>query len=210
MISIIINTFEREEMLIDLLLDIDKIQGHDIWVMVLVDGCDYKLEHPVFYALNGMVWKLPHYGKQKYYELMKRGWKACPSSDYYINLPDDIRLKPDFLTKAIAAFKSKDCFILDLMNDNRDKRVIKSFELVSLVNCQDLCIMYKDEALNWLKRLPFTKPSEARAKISSGVAKTINVMASFEGKPLHLINEKIVSHGDHESKMNPDRPKIIC
>lgn len=205
---IIINSYEREETLLSLLEDIVfNSEVERIKVKSYIDGSQYETIDGSFKYMNVYYDQqtVEHHGKQNYHKLIKRGWNEAEPAKYYMNLPDDIRLTENFFERAIECFESQDIFCLDLMKDNRDKGIIKKYELTSRCKTQDLCIMYKKEFLDLFKYYEFEPPKDLKG--SSGVSKQIN--RKLRDKELHIVNETLVHHGDHESKMNPGKKKII-
>jgi hypothetical protein len=206
MVQIIINSYQREKMLNTLLRQLKeaaKSVNHFIRVQVYLDGCYYseKISSEENFTINYR--KTAHHGRAFYYKLMQKGWSQACVSDYYMNLPDDITIEPDFFTKALAFYEPGT--VLDLMNDNRDKGILKRYKHTSLCDWMDLCIMYDRSIQQRLSTLSL-KP---RIRKSSGVARELNRILKEWKVPVYLVNETLVHHSGHESKMNPERKEKI-
>lgn len=209
MIHITINTYKRPRML-DLLLHQLKEAWQEIdipvYIRIYQDGWEYD-KRP--YHLNETGFSInyfftEHHGRENYYKLMMKGWQESCIANYYFNLPDDITVKKDFFKRALECYRPLS--VLDLMNDNRDKGIIKRYDSVSSVRAMDLCIMYDRTVLEHLTRLELKPMASAN---SSGVAKQLNKHFQFALIPIYLVNETLTHHGGHESKMNPNRNKKI-
>lgn len=227
---IVLNTYQRPEMLDRLskqiCLEANKM-GCTVLLSVFFDGCDpyplmgSKLVDTKAYNM------VSHRGKPKYYELIKMNFEVLRDNPatIYIKLDDDLILRHDFFSNVALLWKSiKDDkkMTLTLLKDHRtgmwgglpekyNSHIIKSNWVDLIFACGDRMV----RAVNEMELLPPPKHIE-----SSGVARQITrnirgfrwndeLRMEYEfGESLgnmYQVKETLVNHGNHVSKMNPQR-----
>lgn len=227
---IVLNTYERPDHLDRLTkqicLEASKM-GCRVLVSVFFDGCPP-------YPINGSELvdtraynMVRHRGKKHYYELIKMNFEVLRDNPatIYIKLDDDLILRHEFFSKIALLWKSiKDDkkMTLTLLKDHRtgmwgglpeqyNNQITKS-------NWADLifaCGQRMVDAMDKMELLP--PPSHIE---SSGVARQItrnirgfrwNDELRTEYKfgeslgNMYQVKDTLVNHGNHESKMNPQR-----
>ena len=122
---IIITTYNRPEMLIYLLDDIEfNSLGKKVLVTVFDDGSDTDYDYLDKYDIKYVKY-MKNNGKMNYWKLVSDTFKYCCKikSKYYIYLPDDVRLKNNFFEESVRIFEkiedeNKICLNL-LMDESR-------------------------------------------------------------------------------------------
>jgi hypothetical protein len=235
-IAILITTFNRPELLLRLLRQIDgqneELQ-HELSTIIVVDGPQNGYDEVNEYLLaNGrdmVIETAEHNGKPNYYKVINELYKAAgimdsfEQFDYFIQLPDDIELHRDFFTSAIARWETinndkKIC--LNLLNDGRKQPgwvpmdpVPERFGITPVIRTGwvDLCFIstrqYFD-ALKWHIN-PIDQKWANDPQRSSGVGMQISRRLFDMRKDVYMVTPSLVSHGTHESRMHPDHRKEV-
>jgi len=215
-INIIITTYNRDKMLHDLLVDIRREKGeYKIHTQIFDDASsDYaEIKSPGYY------YSRVHYGKHGYWALWDKIFGMVIKADYYIVLPDDVRLCKDFFQKAVNLFdgiKDGKKICLSLLSDKRishpnwgsDKP--KNAGDVILTGWNDLCFistMRFWKELRGINPIPASRWTSDKNR-SSGVGEQISYRLRARGFNMYHTTGSLVAHGDHESKMNQDERLI--
>ena len=212
-VTILINTNEREDMLLAICTALKEEadrEGIDVFIQVNLDGCKYD-----FRRFEGLpIWFIRHrkHGRAYYYALCyKLFMDAEYGSDYYFKIDDDMVLAPNFLTRSIEAWKSIEDDHkrgLNLLTDGRlemwgsDTKTVYN-EHVFLSGWIDLNFMMDGVSFDILRELQLLPPPD-RITTSSGVGRQVCRWMRWCGN-LYQMRETMLIHGDHTSKMNPDR-----
>lgn len=212
---VIINSYNRPEMLTKLVNDINKNQkGYKI-IIGIFDDCStdkIKFNQPNIKQF-GM---FPNMGKRKYYITYNATFSFVKSvnSKYYIYLPDDISLVENFFDESKRIYESitstkKIC--LSILTDERVNRSNwgyrnpKDFGEFLQTQWNDLCFICEKkffETLGYKINVIDENRWIKNPNISSGVGHQITQRLNTAGKFLYHTKKSLVYHGDHESKMN--------
>ena len=212
-------------MLKNLLEDIAREQeGYGIKIYIY-DDCSTK-EYSFNHNLEIKYYRsAQHFGKTKYYKLVSMCFEETEYSDadYFIMLPDDIRLAQGFFKKAIETWEvicdeKKICLNL-LMDQREGKRswgefvpIKKEFGNVKIWHTQwnDLCFISTWKFFSSMKyRIRLRQGYHTKyPNRGSGVGETIT-RALNKVYNLYQVGSSLVEHGNHPSVMNSDlRSKI--
>jgi hypothetical protein len=211
-VTVLINTNEREDMFFGICLALTieaQEEGIDLLIQANLDGCTYDYNRfkdiPIWFT------RYEKHGKQYYYALCQKLFADAQKADYYFKIDDDMLLVPNFLTNSIHAWESiEDKYKrgLNILADQRiemwgsePKTVVN--EYVFLSGWIDLNFMMDNTSFNILKKLELLPPLE-RITTSSGVGRQVCRHMRWVGN-LYQMRETMLIHGDHKSKMNPDR-----
>jgi len=214
-ICIIVTTFQREKLLKNLLEDIKtETKNYNILTVIFNDGStepynimDYDVKY-IKYIKN--------HGKYNYWNLINKTFKYIKNieADYYIYMPDDVRLKPNIFSKSIEILnkiKAKNK-VLNILSDKQRLGVsqwtnFKAKELKNTIQQQwcDMCFITTRnifELLEW-QILPINQNRWLKDKNkSSGVGKQISERLHQSKVQMHHIKESLIIHDNHESMMN--------
>ena len=228
-IVVVINTFERPEMLSELLQDI-KLYSKDLNIKVKVyDDCSTKNYTQVTKYLkenfsNVYFRFAENHGKVNYWKLNDFIFKGLKheSFRYVIQLPDDVRLKPDFFHRAIRYKESlnEKCNVLNLVicevhrNYMRwgvipEKVTVEGVEFI-ISNWVDMLYIADRkffEMLNFeIKRIEQNK--FLRPISTSNVGRQISKRIVDKSGTIYQLWESLATSGDHKSVMNPQLREI--
>jgi len=223
---VIINRYNRPEMLTKLVNDGNKNQKDYKIIIGIFDDCSnekIKFNQPNIKQF-GM---FPNMGKRKYYVTYNATFSFVKSvnSKYYIYLPDDISLVDNFFDECKRIYESitstkKIC--LSVLTDERVNRSHwgysnpEDFGEFLQTQWNDLCFISEKnffQALNFKiheidEELWVQNPS-----LSSGVGQQISHRLYDLKQNMYHVKNSLVTHGDHESKMNYEerlRTKLIA
>jgi len=200
-------------MLADLLGDIkrDSWRG-DVRVLVLQDGgawYPYKVRH----MADEWMW-MSHHGRQQYWQLVNEGWDRLRnmSWEYFVWLPDDVRLGVDFFARCSEAYSKASkmdpaaiCLspLIDTYRYGKAQWTgfppirIGGLWLTQWMDCCCYAPRRMLEVLGWrLHRPRMLKPT------SSGVGAQISKSLQARGYHMWHVDSTLVSHGLHKSHMN--------
>lgn len=218
---IVITTYNRTEMLQNLLTQIENLKKHyKIFVLIFDDAGNQKIETNKHYQKKISLY--PNNGKRKYYNIINSTFSALKniSSEYYIYLPDDVSLVDNFFDETKRIYESinfSDKICLSILTDGRVNRTnwtnFKSIDYGEYYKTQwnDLCFISKR---NFFEKLNFNilpiSPNRWRTNnnLSSGVGQQISLRLSNLGLGMYHTKKTLVVHGDHESKMNYHERKV--
>ena len=222
-------------MLLQLLHDIKQMKGdHQVVTFVVADGpqenyaqvFQYADLHPTDFVASSYP---EHCGKRFYYNLINRLYNMVRCFDlgypfdYFIQVPDDIRLCDDFFNAAISQWEAitdpfKIC--LNLLNDGRVQpgwtlfnHQTKTFNGYNFIKTQwiDMCFIsnrHYFEALCWQVK-EVSQDWSADESNSSGVGMQISRRLNSLRKSMYLVSRSLVAHGNHASQMHPNHRKEV-
>lgn len=238
-IAVLITTFQRPDMLLALLKDIlqQSREFYEITLIIAVDGRQpgydyvYRFIRKKFGDNQHILIHPTHCGKSRYWELVSMLYSQTCSLystrgikfDYFIQLPDDVRLDNLFFSKAIDQFNAiedpnKIC--LNLLNDGRQqtgwtgvehtKVVHKGYSFIN-TGWVDMCFIstarFFDE-MSWkIKEIPVSWSGNPEK--SSGVGMQISRKLVNKGYTMYMVSNALVAHGMHNSQMHPEHRKRV-
>ena len=221
---IIITTYNRPEMLIYLLDDIEfNSLGKKVLVTVFDDGSDTDYDYLDKYDIKYVKY-MKNNGKMNYWKLVSDTFKYCCKikSKYYIYLPDDVRLKNNFFEESVRIFEkiedeNKICLNLLMDESRRGNSNWTGFTPIEYdeyykTQWNDLCFISKFDFFKKLnfEILPIDKKRWLKnSELGSGVGQQMSIrLMSLNQNMYHVVNS-LVTHGGHESQMNyEDRQKV--
>ena len=117
---VIITSYNRPSSLVDLVIELAEDPNVDI--VVFDDKSEIFPEIlNKYHHVAEVIRSDTHRGKAGFWQTYQDIFNYCKSHeyDYYIILPDDVEPCPNFIEKAIEAYKSADCICLSLLLTNR-------------------------------------------------------------------------------------------
>lgn len=220
---IIITTYNRPKMLKYLLEDIEiNSLGKRVLVTIFDDGSnvDYYLDK---YDLKYVKY-VNNNGKINYWKLISDTFKYCAKikSKYYIYLPDDIRLKNNFLEESIRIFEkiedeNKICLNILMDESRRGNSNWTGFTPIEYdeyykTQWNDLCFISKFDFFKKLnfEILPIDKNRWIKnSELGSGVGQQMSIRLMNLNQNMYHVKNTLVTHDDHESVMNYSNRKKI-
>lgn len=224
---IAITTYEREDMLKNLLSDIlNNKKNFSVKIFIFDDGSTkkYNLEN---YDVKYIRYLYNH-GKTKYWKLITDVFGVVKNIDskYFIMLSDDIRLKDNFFDEALRIYnkitdKNKICLNLLMDETRRNKTNWTNFRPIQYdefyhTQWNDLCFISEKnffQALNFKIHEIDEELWVQNPNLSSGVGQQISHRLYDLKLNMYHVKNSLVTHGDHESKMNYEerlRTKLIA
>lgn len=233
-ISILITTYNRPEMLLQLLRNIKRGKRlFDITIYIYNDGSthnyQYVLEYLDYLKIKYIyLYNSENNGKQNYWKTINNLYGLIANgndSDYYIQLPDDVELIDDFFTKSIFLFDNiqdskKICLNLSVEEERRGKRNWTNFDPVEktfndkkyyLSGWVDMCFISKKnffENINYnilsIQKSIWDRNPNMSSCLGSQITNRLNDIDCH----LYQVYETLVFHGDHPSMMNPIERKL--
>jgi len=214
---ILITSYNREAMLKLLLSDIStQKKEYKILVTIFDDGSipeynlsDFDVKHIRFYKNNG---------KRGFWNVVNTIFKYCKNiqAKKFIFIGDDMRLCKDFFTKSAKKYDSindenKICLGLFITNTYRKNPNWTNFLPIEHKNYYqtqwndvNFIAEYKFfEKLNFEIHPISAKRFANNSNISSGVGQQISIRLNDQKLSMFHVKKSLISHGDHESKMNP-------
>jgi glycosyltransferase involved in cell wall biosynthesis len=217
--SIVITTYEREEMLKKLLDDIFEYKNYKILVTIFDDGSkesydlsNYDVKYIKYIKNNGLknVWSVIT-------ETFKYSKKI--NADYYFYLQDDLRLKDNFFEESVRIFEKIDDdkkICLELRTDQRTTRpnwtriepkIIDEYIHTQWVELDFMCKYDFFEALNF-EINPIPKDRwDKDPNLSCGVGDQMSNRLLKLGYNMYHVKNSLTIHGDHESMFLPELRK---
>ncbi|WP_152088712.1 glycosyltransferase, partial [Limnospira platensis] len=227
-IKIVIPSFNRHIFLRRLLANIDReADDYDVSVDVFDDGSQDPVvenanDYPNLASLA--VHRYNNYGKTQYWQLVNHIFKSLSkqNADLFIYMPDDIEICPGFFQKVVSqwyAISDPQKIVLNLGLDNRTQcwtgfeRVKCRFGETEVFKTQwvDMLMLFERsflEALDYRIQPIGLSRWQKNPNLSSGVGAQISQRLHSFGFSLYQVSEYLISHGDHESMMNPEERKI--
>jgi hypothetical protein len=217
---IVITTYEREDMLKQLLKDIFEYTEYKMYVVVFDDGS----KHP--YDLSEYDVKYVKYvknnGLKNLWRVISDTFKFCKNIDakYYFYFQDDLRLKKNFFQESIRIFEnipdenkiSLGTLMIDTQRNTPKWTGVYPIEYDEYYKTQwcELVFMceYKFfESLEFkLNPIPMSR-WDKNPNNSSGVGQQISVRLFEKGLNMYHVINTLTTHGDHESVILPELRK---
>ena len=216
---IVITTYEREDMLKQLLEDIFKYTEYKMYVVVFDDGSKrtydlskYDVKYIKYVKNNGL---------KNLWRVINDAFKFIGKIDakYYFYLQDDLRLKENFFEESIRIFEKIDDdkkICLELRTDQRTTRpnwtaiepkIIDEYIHTQWVELDFICKYNFFESLNFkINPIPMSR-WDKNPHNSSGVGQQISVRLSEKGLNMYHVINTLTTHGDHESVLLPELRK---
>ncbi len=232
-IQLLITTYNRPQELLLLLKDIKKNAYPFTIGLSIINDCS-KGYDPVLNYLddnfhqNFDYFETSHnYGKKDYWKIIDYAYSLLRNKhfDYFIQIPDDIRLVDDFFEKAVASFEAiqdpqKAC--VNLLNDfSRNGKAFWTNQSVKKVEFGNQKLLYTGwvdmcfisnrctlEDLNYQINAIDHNWSN-NPTLSSGVGRQISKRLVELDKNIYQVQRSLVIHLDHQSMMHPDHRKAV-
>jgi glycosyltransferase involved in cell wall biosynthesis len=212
---ILITTYDRGNMLYDLINQIEKQKNNSkILIVIFDDGSpqNYQFDNQNIKYVKFF----PNQGKKKYWKIVNVMFNYVRhiNANYFIQLPDDIQLVDNFFGVVVNEYEkiqdpSKIC--LNILSDSRIFRHnwtnFNPIDMGDHVKTQwnDMCYIstkefFKD--LNYgIDEVPMSRWNN-NPNLSSGVGQQISLKLHKNKKSMYHTKRSLVIHGDHDSKMN--------
>jgi len=226
-IIVIINTYERPELLLRLLNNIyDQKKGFDIHLRIYNDKSISNYKNVISFLRDKFPDKAHyyltdvHHGKQYYWKITNFSYNKIKNEqfDYVIQLPDDVQLVPNFFKTTIKQFDSindDDKACLNILNDRsrygasfwtpvKAEKIKFGKNIFWHTGWVDMCFI---SSKNYFKTLdyeiyPVDIAWSSSQKLSSGVGMQISQRLYQEKQNIYQVNDSLVIHGNHPSVMH--------
>ena len=216
---VVITTCNRPELFALTLSDTRReLSGHESRIVV-VDDCS---DEPYGESADGIIYHrmTVRQGKDGYWRVVNAGLRAAArhSFDRLLFFPDDVRLKPGAIAEAVKlwdAIESEKKIALQILQDDRaGKKSWTNWQPVQVVfggerfwhsQWIETCFIATPEFLDVILPLPHIHRPPYLG--SSGVQRHISMKLHRLGYEMYQVVDTLVSHGDHESLMNPQERK---
>lgn len=225
-IAIIIYTYDRYQILVNLLNSIQKNLPDDLKVKVYIfDDCSpqKQIYHSEDYDYEIQYHRFPkNNGRFKFYELFRFIFKFMKKRKfkYFFFLNDDEEFVDDGINKAISLWHSIKDPKKIAMNIRYDRKPFSKWVPKTPVDYnQDLWKAYWIDTsfmcqYNFIKMFNFDIDKKdffrivKTQKYSSGVGRYLSVKVDENKLNLYLVKSSIMKHLSIESKMNPEERKV--
>lgn len=231
-ILVLITTYNRSEMLIDVLSDIENYQsGHEIHTIILDDHSDSDYSDVFDHIRENTSYHIDYYrmeehqGKPYYWQMINYGYQLAKDTDfdYFIQVSDDIRLADDFFSEAVRLYnlidgpdtaclniswdKSRDC--LPMWTPVQPKRIEIGTDKLIRTGWVDMGYICTKKYFHLMEyRIdPVSLKWSGNINRSSGVGMQISKRLYAMNKVIYQVSRSLVAHGDHDSVMHPDLRK---
>lgn len=232
-IKVLITTFNRPKMLLNLLQNIEQ-EGNNNISLLIIDDCSTE-DYSIVKAYLEEKWlgcydyyrTEKNYGKKDYWQLINFAYQKLYEDTflYLVQLPDDVTLVDNFFSLALKAFdaipdRKKAC--LNILNDysrngksfwTRVKVQDHTFMGVDYLRTGwvDMCYISTKDYLRYLDfRIdPIDHTWSANENLSSGVGKQISQRLITRGGHIYQLKKSLVIHDDHPSVMHPEHRKQV-
>jgi len=213
-INVLITTYQRPEMLESL---IAKLQGPDVYFTIVNDGSPYSFLPNIDcnYIELGK-----NHGKKEYWKVVNYAFENRVDADYYVMLPDDAGVDKDFVARAIEHWNhlNKDwnpiCLNLLVDKSRKGKPCWTGFKPIWvdvlrikywITQWVDMCFICDGQFFEEIPSLsPIYITDEQMKTRGSGVGAQISKRLHEKGYNLWQLDETLVHHGTHESKLNSE------
>lgn len=204
-IGFLITTYNRQESCQRL---VDNLQGLGD-IVVLNDGCDYKIEgcRQYFNKIHG--------GKRYYWQTVKKLFTLKGKHKYYIMLPDDFAIRELQINRAIELWESiidKKKICLNLYADRQGLRCWTNFQPIDkgdvwLTQWVDMCFLCEELFFDTVRIREIVYDWSRKRWVSSGVGALISRQLKRKQYHLYQVKESLVDvqveHG--KSQMHDDK-----
>ncbi len=217
-ITVIIPTYNRPDMLNDLLKQInEEREDYDLTVQVYNDGSDLRYAIPGYDFLDYYRFD-ENAGKRNYWRRVNTAFRRREKAHYYIMLADDMRICKNFFSEAINQYNDiehphKIC--LNLLKDERKENWtgFKRKDLGDhyLTQWNDLCFIATEKFFNIIPGVYSIDPNRWNENplYGSGVGAQISFRVLTSKHNMYQVKESLVSHGKHKSVMNEEARKLV-
>lgn len=217
--NLFITTFNRPTMLGDLLEQIAQQKPPNTVIHIHNDGSTanylpiinkYKDKLDLRYFVHD------HYGRKQYWALVNKVFKERAEAKYYIMLPDDDILKPDFFNRVINKWEGiddpKKISLMPSVNIERKwlpcwTPVIPKLcgEVFNAGYC-DMRFIVEDSFFTQIGILDVDqKRWDKLPDLGSGVGSQLSNRLYDKGLNMYISEEDLTYQVQHESKMNPNQ-----
>jgi len=233
-IVIFITTYNRPELLKQLIKDIIRERNGYILDLIIINDHSTLDYSQVINQLNDhfpdnhrYIVNPENYGKAYYWKTVSRGYNLLlgETFDYFIQLPDDVRLIKGFFKRATDSFDAihdsqKTCMNIlveysrlmkPCWTDVMPKPI--SFNGIDLIRTGwvDMCFISN---VSFFKALNFTINAvdlkwSTKKGVSSGVGMQISRRIIAQNKSIYSVKRSLVMHGDHRSVMHPEHRQAV-
>lgn len=224
-IAVAIPTFNRHSFLKSLLQQLnDAAVDFDVSIFVFDDGSQQAVQETLsdYPNINVLeVYRFENHGKQRYWQLVNTIFDCLSQQkvDYYIYLADDLNLGNNFIREAVTvwnAIKDEKKISLNLLTDGRTQ-CWTQFERQE-IQCKgtcfyksqwlDMAMLFDKKLLGYRVRRISIERWVGNPNKSSGVGEQLSRRFHAAGFGMYQVHKSLVSHGEHESQMNPEERRI--
>jgi glycosyltransferase involved in cell wall biosynthesis len=228
-IAIFITTYNRPHTLIDLLVDIwRESRGYEVNLLIINDHStdNYTAVRSFleddFKGRYRYIENRQNNGKKYYWKTVANGYEYMSSQkfDYFIQLPDDVRLVKGFFRQAVKAWERitdphKACLNILVDYGRLMKPFWTSYQPRSVVfgkldlirtGWVDLCFISSHaylEAINYTIS-PVDPRWGGKQGLSSGVGMQVSRLLISGARSIYSLKRSLVIHDDHSSVMHPE------
>jgi len=218
-INLLITTFNRPDLLGNLLLQISQQQPRKTVIHIHNDGSTMNY----FDVINKYKGKLDiryffhdHYGKKRYWALINKVFKNRAKAKYYIMLPDDDILEDNFFSRVINKWEGitsslKICMMPSINKERKWENswtgvIPKKEGKVYNSGFVDMRFICESDFFNQVGVLETIDSIRWRDndKVSSGVGAQISLKLNTEGWYMYISEEDLTYQIPHKSEMNPN------
>lgn len=218
-INLLITTYNRPDLLGNLLEQIAQENPPNTVIHIHNDGstANYlSVINKFKEVLDLRYFYHDHYGKERYWALINKVFKNRAKSKYYIMLPDDDILKPDFFNRVVNKWEDIDnhCKICMMPSINEERKWSNSWTGVipkkigkvwesGYVDMRFICndlFFFVVGVLGGFSKKRWEKNKLA----SSGVGCQISLDLHKKGYKMYISEEDLTYQVPHESQMNPN------
>ncbi|MEL6719076.1 MAG: glycosyltransferase family 2 protein [Bacteroidota bacterium] len=208
-VAILITTYRRPKLLEKTLEGIEK------------EASDYDIDYFIFDD------EIAQNGKKKYWKTITTLWQKIKgkSYDYYLQLPDDFKLKPNFIKKSIEAWeeiKDERKICLNIFCD--ESRIGKTnwtnfypqihyfsgsrYFKTQWTDMAHICEQPFFEQLDWHIEAISEKRWISNQNLSSGVGCQISTRLHKSNWNIYQVTDSLAEHLGDKSMMNPKERKV--
>ena len=230
-IQIIINTYQRPDMLLKLIKQINSYAGlYEFDILIFKDYSEVSYKKCIQYLHKSFKWphewiKMEqHCGKKNYWRIIDMAYRELKDKkyDYLFHIQDDLGLEPCFFQEAIRqwdAIRDPKKSVMNLLRDySRNGPMwttvvpeLKKFDDVQVystgwVDCCYIAGRNFPGIMEW-KLNPVSDAWSGNPEKSSGVGMQMSRRLVDGGYTLWHVKKTLVTHGAHDSVMHPEHRK---
>jgi hypothetical protein len=210
-IKIIIFSYERKQMLLNLMDEIEAATDHDISYTIIDDGSSFVLDKN-FHQFN-------HGGKQKFWRMWDYALRMLKNdkSDIFLFMPSDVSKVNFNRIKQAHLQHGNHAYAYNLINDGRTNcwNMIQPVQVdehtmkVGFTDCGFFCNKQLLNRIGYYVNEINQRRFEHNEAISSGVGQNLTFRMLRTNCNMFTPTKSLVHHGDHESLMHPEHRKKI-
>jgi len=224
-IIVIINTYQRPELLLQLLNNIyDQKKGFDIHLRIYNDKSTSNYKNVISFLKQNFSDKAhyflteEHHGKQNYWKITNFSYNNLKNEnyDYVIQLPDDVQLVPNFFKRAIQQYdciddQNKVC--LNISNDRsrygasfwtpvKSEKLKFGRNIIWHTGWVDMCFISDKKYFETLEHeiYPVDIAWSSSPKLSSGVGMQISQRLYHEKQNIYQVDHSLIIHGKDRAR----------